>query len=653
MLNNLLRFGRTNSFGEIIGKKLLAWPVFGYRVTLPQKNRKQDDLNAFETLILKLMALSSHYSLDELAEDSCLNKSLVNSIVLRLKDKGLIDDNNKVVKNEIEDNERNEKITYETIMIFRDRITGDFLPHIAYLKDQKLEKVLEENKKIWIIPSSEKTKILDITINDVISTIKATKKANRFRDDQRKSLLKDQISISDSREEFYLQTMLVIQKDTADFRITNPFGGGYSLTLEKAFSILLKENLNVQENYTRYREYLGQNSTEASNKVSKRYAFETETNKNLYPQLINALIPDKEYRSIRKIYASIEWALFYYCNQFALQKILALLLLYSSPIEMQNSLGEIAGKLGLSLQTGKTKVRFQFISVGKIDAFKRGSAELDTLIAIVLLLASKDPMATAFVNVIQKYPDFLIRLYRSKNARSSIGHGSSLQLKDILLQDDEFMCDVVSTLLPSIRFDECRQNEGTDDSANIMLLARNYVHSKFGYGLSQEIVENLVNTEIAYKIAKESSNSSVNADSFISLLYSTCQMCFWQILQGMDSVSVGANDIQSEIEEKIHKIGNVSIPEVILNTNTLRVQETMQGRNVTLGASVLTFVYKADSAQLENIVSKNRGFFDNLAEIIAYRSHDNRMIVLSSENLDILRNETYKTISILIDLLNN
>lgn len=124
----LLEYGKPNSFSGIIGKpRKLAWPVHVYRVTLPKISNDGDDLNAFERVVLKLLDAVGILDADELADETRIPLDLVKGVLLRLQDKGFVDEYNAIIKREHDEdlNEEDNAPVFVTALLFRELVTGD------------------------------------------------------------------------------------------------------------------------------------------------------------------------------------------------------------------------------------------------------------------------------------------------------------------------------------------------------------------------------------------------------------------------------------------------------------------------------------------------------------------------------------------------
>nr|WP_199897433.1 hypothetical protein [Acetobacter persici] len=107
---NLLDYGKSDPFTGIIGKVChLAWPVNAYRVTFPRILNGSNALNAFERVILELLNAVGELDAHELAVETCIPPDLVKGILLRLQDKGFIDEYNAVIMEKYNDSVKYEK----------------------------------------------------------------------------------------------------------------------------------------------------------------------------------------------------------------------------------------------------------------------------------------------------------------------------------------------------------------------------------------------------------------------------------------------------------------------------------------------------------------------------------------------------------------
>jgi hypothetical protein len=316
----LLDYGRRNPFGDTIGRpRRLAWPVNAYRVTLPKASDDGNDLNPFERVILKLLAAVGAMDVRALADETRIPLDLVKSILLRLQDKALIDVHNAIMEQEHDNSESEEEKPplFVTAILFRELATGKMLPFLHFLDDTTPLRTKDEVRQFLTIPLDDAHKVNPPAPRDVISVLRAVNKRSTVSGGGVSMPSVQQITIIRQPESYCLDCPIAIQKSDGDFRIADPFGNGFSLILEGAFEKLLDQGGELAEWLQRWKLLLSNPSPTKPGDTDQRLRepFESEVNLQRYPKLVASLRPsqEKQFRSIAKIYASIEWALFYVC----------------------------------------------------------------------------------------------------------------------------------------------------------------------------------------------------------------------------------------------------------------------------------------------------------------------------------------------------
>lgn len=302
----LLDYGKPDPFGAIVGRhRNLSWPVDVYRITLPKPDEDGLNLNPFEQVILSLLALGNMTS-QKLAEETCIPRDLVESILLRLRDRGLIDDFN-VTLDASGNNGENQVDTpaFVTALLFRELVSGQVLPFMQLLERQPLRKQ-EQKQAAYKIRAFSDGK-MPPTQRDVIKVARAMqRRAAVFGKAERTPAL-HKIMIADQPERYYLDCPIAIQKSDGEFRIADPFGNGFSLVLERAFEQLLEQDENAAEWLGKWKASLSQPRS-LSQDPGEKEPFDTPFNQQRYPKLISnlRLLPHASFRSIAQLYAAVE-----------------------------------------------------------------------------------------------------------------------------------------------------------------------------------------------------------------------------------------------------------------------------------------------------------------------------------------------------------
>ena len=154
--------------------------MHAYRVTLPKVSNDGDGLNAFERVILKLLDVFGVLHADELADETRIPLDLVKGVLLRLQDKGFIDEYNAIIRQERNEgvNEEGNSPVFVTALLFRELVTGKILPFLHQLEDANpLQKKEGEEKDFRTIRWDASHKRNAPTQRDVINTLRAMKTA--------------------------------------------------------------------------------------------------------------------------------------------------------------------------------------------------------------------------------------------------------------------------------------------------------------------------------------------------------------------------------------------------------------------------------------------------------------------------------------------
>lgn len=448
----LLDYGKPNPFRGIIGRpRNLAWPVHAYRVTLPKVSNDGDGLNAFERVILKLLDVFGILHADELADETSIPLDLVKGVLLRLQDKGFIDEYNDIIRQERNEglNEEGNPPVFVTALLFRELVSGKILPFLHQLDDANpLQKKEGEETDFRTIRWDASHKRNAPTQRDVINTLRAMKKRAAVLGMEYKMPPVQQITIIAEPEFYHLDCPIAIQKSDSEFRIADPFGNGFSLILEKSFEQMLELEDHLADWLLTWKQQL---STSGPGKQDTRQKepFETEANWQRYPKLIASLKPasNAQFRTLAKIHASLEWALFYACCVRPFKDVIATL---KCTEQSQHAalLEQSAQAIGLE----QPSQGFRPIREGKLREFENGGAYQETVLAIAILQARNDE-GHPLRRLAATQPDLINRLIAISAKRNEKAHGKGgADAPQHELTDEPFLREVVHTLVRDIAF---------------------------------------------------------------------------------------------------------------------------------------------------------------------------------------------------------
>jgi len=647
-----LDYGKPYPFGGIIGRPYnLAWPVNTYRVTLP-KSDSGDGLNMFERVVLKIIDACGTREANALAQEICIPVDLVKFILLRLRDKAIIDENNEILKQGRDKwmiKEEKEPV-FITALVFRELATGKILPFLHLLDNEKPLRKREEDEKFFrTIRWHNNYMNKKPDPHDIILVLQAMKKRSSIFGNYPRLPAIEQIIIADESEQYHLDCPIAIQKSDSEFRIADPFGNGFSLLLENSFFHLLEQNDNdnLGEWLNNWKQRLSNPAPKKPSKTPKE-PFDNDTNRGRYRNLIYNLRckQDTQYRSIEQIHSALEWALFYACIQRQYDATIKRLRLMN-PVEQTSILKEAAKKIRLdSPQNG-----FYPVPDGKLDDFLDGKAEMATVISVMLLMAEND-QSHPLHKIANRHQDFITRLFNIKKKRDEQGHGKGkAQKKDVELPEDAFMRKIVSTLLPDISFTDTPIAAADKDFvADVMLDSRASIQNEFGFKqfnqLGIDLQERLIYAERFWLSCK----GEDDACAFVFDLYAALQAMFRKKLTGILPPDINDSDFIERAQAKATKAKLGELPESLRTVKPRMILQTLQGDDQSLGACVVAFLLVLDEDNLEKVSENQPSFISDIADIIFWRAHGNEPVPMKKDGIEKIRKSAYLTIKTLLEV---
>lgn len=649
----LLDYGRINPWGPVAGNPInIAWPVNGYRITLPQVQKRNNLVNPFETLILNFIDADCQMTEAMLAEETCLSQNLIHGIILRLQENGYLDEHGQIVaekKSEWLGELSIASENYVTAMIFQELITGTILPFVHFIQTGSPLKFIADddrrskNKKL----SFDHQKTYPVpTPQDVLQVLYKMRTRAALRGEVCQIPSISRIKIIPQPENYYLFCPMAIQKRDGEFRIADPFGNGFSMPLENIFSELLGKDEKLAQWYKDWLSDVGRSVPRDEGEA--HYSFDTPELRNKYPKLIPNLRParGRSYRSIKDIYASIEWTLFYFCCKFSCNDAVRELSL-SNEENMVRRLVEFSGKLGFSSQ------KLRYVKPGRLIDFQNGKAELTTLIGIFLTLTDTTGAQIFGLRLAKRIPDLFEQLYELKNEHDEIGHGAKTQFDDVKLRADDLLKDILAVLLPDVFLDGDEKQVNHDAAFDLMIEARIRILSFFPFEsfnrMGNALQSRLISAE-KYLLLSENAEQSCNVGPLADDFYSAVQIAFRPHLYTNLPPNIDDDDLKKIAAKKMNDAGFAVFPEHFNHVNIAKIKASLYGRDQTLGAAALAFILVSAPERLASIVMHQPSFFVDVAEIANLRGHNNEIIAKTYSELIKLKISTYKTIQTLMEV---
>lgn len=650
----LLDYGTRNPFRSTIGRpQHLAWPVHAYRVTLPDKSANGDDVNPFDRVILKLLAALGPLDASALSQETCIPMDLVKSVLLRLIDNGLVDNRHTLRDVDHDSPAERQRVApvFVTAVLFRELVAGKILPFIHRIDDQN--PLLQHTESRFFLKKLRANPVHEWTIptpRDVISAYRGMHKrmslhgvANAFPPAQ-------QIMVVPRPEPYYLDCPIAILRREGDFRIGDPFGDGFSLTLETAFTQLLEHDSPVREWLRDWKESLRNPRTHEPDSAEQgpKEPFDNQANWQRYPNLVANLKPAKRetFRSLSKIYASIEWALFYACSRRPFEKAIDLLT-FAKPVDHPALLSGAAQHIGLRT----SEVSFRAIREGKLIDFRMGKAELGTVLAVSLLQAGQDH-SHPIRRIAAQHPDIIDLVFGIKKRRDEKAHGEgAADSPEVQLASDELMREIVQLVLPDIWFADTPALKQDEDARGDSLLdARASIQDEFGFRafnrLGVNVQERLIHAERFWQSCRDGDD----ALSFAADLYAAVQAAFRAQLAGKFPPELSDSEFSSRAQQNAVSAELCSeLPQCLRTVKALAIRQTLQGAGQTLGSCVIAYLLLSNQDTLRSITDLQPSFIDDIEEILTRRGHGNEPLPLPKADIERLRRASFATIKTLLE----
>lgn len=650
-MTRLLDFGDSSPFAGIFGRpRTLAWPVDAYRITIPAPSSGDDGLNPFERVVLGVLHAEPGLATKALAETTCIPADLVRSVLFRLRDKGLIDGDNRPSRQDsMSDPLRDVETRYVTATVFQEAVGGRLLPYIHLLGERSTLKQKErDDREVREIRTGRESRRFPPP--DSKSVIAALRQAQQRAASRSKSFgvpLSSQIRVSPEPERYLLECPIAIQRSDAEYRIADPFGNGYSLVLEGVLTSLLDTDERLQEWMTQWRNSLAKADRDTDPGARDPEPYEAGSIRLRYPRLVDSLTPGRRLgvRSTEKIYASLEWALFYCADERS--ATIAVEVLEQTPAaDWSGRLTIAAEKVGLDVP----RYGFRAVPRGRLTDFLQGKAEMAAVTAIALMQAAnhgEHPLRT----VAEKYPDFLNQVQEIKEIRDGRSHGEAAPATTCESRFDPFLRECVSLLLPEVRFSDSppasRKASSLDESR---LEARTSLIGVLGYKLLNHLV---TAARDALLEAEQHWLSHVDDDDALPMIASfnaSLQASARQLLSGARNPGLSENEYLAEATARAQAAGLGDLPPTLATVRAERVREALQGNGSTLGACIIGYLLAATAERLEEVAASQPSLLQDISDVLACRGHGNQAIPMTKSEAGRLRKATLRSIRTLLEV---
>ena len=644
-------------FGDVVPKtgiigaaRHLKWPVDGYRISLPRTIDDSEGLNPFEKVIMGIMRVDHLRDVKSISRETCLESDFVDGVLLRLRDKGLVDDQNWVTTEgakQLEDSRGG--LELRTAWLFRELVSGKLLPFVYLPDGDNPPRCKKEPPFAKSVPAA-RMRFGAPSPEEVLSSMRETKR--RVEGYGRTVHLPrvGQIDVSPNPERFFLDCPIVMRDTDGRWRIADPFGYGYSRELEEVFLQEMETSDELQNWLMKWSDSLVVDSGDGVDDSVASYA--SQDIRQQYPGLSQNLRLRKDgTRAIGQVYAAIEWALFYSCRIHGFDDKVPELR-YASPKDQVAMVRRAMAEIGCDLSGFVAPV-----SKGDINNYLAGSAEMKTVLPMAILQAADDP-SHPLRSFCAQHPDFVARIGRMKERRDAPLHGGeSERYVQENAPDDLFMKDLVSTLLPQVNFGAAQTSDiETDVSVfrNINFNAENSIMGEFGPAvpylkMTRGTRESLLSAERFWLTFE----GEENIQPFLNDYYAALQSTFDAEIVS-DRVSRPGNklfDPCATAVERCERLGLGELPGGLLSAKKAFIRDALQGGgNHTLGPSLIVYLALAEETKLTAIEASVPGYIEEICELIKLRGHGNGYIPSTKDEARLYRTFAFDVIKAVLEV---
>lgn len=670
-------------FGGTMGKSRdIGWPVLAYRVTMPMPGLHRDDENPIQKLVEKL--LLAHWKLEqevvnEEGESLTVEKTtglpwdIVRCTLLRFQDEGIIDEYYELTNSgkhkltpdvtDREQIEEEEKIC--TALVFREMIGGTVLPFVQELTNEKpLRKhVKSSNEMIKKLKDDGEFRNEKITVQEVLCAYRRWRKVAESLDVEAiKFPSVRQIKIVGEPEPYYLRCPMAILSRDGDFAIADPFGYGMSSVLEAVLRKWLSTNERHDKEFEDWLLEWNENTvikTETIEEGVVKEPFENEHCIERYPNLVKNLKRRKsrQFLSIAQIYASIEWAFFYYSSKFEAKEVLRWLDFASERYFSKKMVG-IAKRRGLALSRKNDdrteRFEFKIITPKRREDYRNCVPELISVFLILLLQMDDGECDDKLKHFVATHKWILLDLLELKRNHDPEVHGKNNEEIGEKAREKEtrLMQDVIRELLPDVPLAE-------DDQASAMRVAlsdqRQAAMAKllrfFTFSLWTDMDVNLKNYLISTERYRQFEFSD-GGDDVMPMIrdgYSALQALFRISLKQGTFAKVDESQYKRTAKERAKRFG-VVYPDGLDSVREQMITATLEGNDQTLGACLIAFLLMMNDDVLADIAATTPDLLEQVFRVIALRQHGNVVVPMKKEEVREFCKSVYEVTKVILEV---
>ena len=640
-----------------------------YDLEIPIKGKAKRELDIFEETILRMVMLKK-CPVSELAETLCLKKDLVNFIILRMIESGLLEDTQTVSTKgkELLDVQSHIREEIETVQgkMFVVKKTGLILPfvHIGEFQSESVDDFDPNSLTIGFGTAGNYRRVYGKCIRNTdferradsvldTRTVKKTIKTfNKIASAQNRSTiqLSEEYGITSSASEnIYFHLQAVVQEGNVDEVM---FSDGFVPNIDGIAEYIRNENPELLSSIKSRAVDMTVTSDE-----DQVVTYRSQRYREIYHLYENACkhLPDIQYEQatidertdinegkrqiIIDCYYMIEWAFYYYTRRNPLSEEMINLIKQRSFTSNAKTLIKFAHDMGFHY-TNMCSNLFSHIDGNKIySVYNYNAPKLYVCLPLAVAEAKENSSSEIHI-LIQKNRGVLRFINFLNNNCGDLRHDSEADAID--MDATEILSEtkrIITTILPDLSFskdEEIVVNHG--DSSRARLLAQVSLEKKLGSIFFSTMRVGLKNDWLKISPDKKG-NQLPDAREYIEIIYRILQAELSEANRDLngkerkskeDALTVLAGRYTGRIPKSFSNISDIYY-----------YNATKEEGNSTLGAEALVFISNVDDSVAEKV--KNLNYVPLLDRIISLRGHGNMVALNETEQtLNNLRDDVIK-----------
>ncbi|MBR3923501.1 MAG: hypothetical protein IKJ45_10315 [Kiritimatiellae bacterium] len=471
-----------------------------------------------------------------------------------------------------------------------------------------------------------------------------------------------QIKIVGEPEFYYLKCPMAILSRDGDFAIADPFGYGMSSLLESVMRKWLAAKEKHDEEFVDWLLDWSENTVIKADAIDGEQVeepFENDYCKERYPNLVKNLRKGKsrQFLSIAQIYASIEWAFFYYSTKFDAKEILEWMNFASERHFCKKMLGIARGSgLVLNRKVDGMVERFEFkaITPKRREDYKHCVPELISVFLILLLQMDKGLCDSRIKAFVRSHRWILLDLLELKRNHDPEVHGKNNEEIGEKEHGNEFrlMQEIIKALLPDVPLSK----EDPTQAMNVALsdqrqAAMAKLWRYFTFSLWTDMDMNLKNYLISTERYRQFEYRD-GGDDVMPMVrdgYAALQALFRTRLKQGSGTKVEESQYKREARNRAERF-NLTYPDVLDSVREQMITATLEGNDKTLGACMIAFLLMMSDDVLADIASAAPDLLEQVAKVIALRQHGNNIVPMGKEQVRDFCQSVYEATKVILEV---